>query len=168
MESKRIKDRVPRLGICVINLHPKKQTEIPSDRDGVINRNSDITFSDRTDKEETMLLLISDYVDLIRELIKAAEERGVDKNFIANLSSQKTNFHAPFLTPRRFQDILEGRFQIDEIIRVDRKNDEHTISNKTFDFSSETIKLLLERGYNDARNEFEEYARNQLVKTVEE
>jgi type I restriction-modification system DNA methylase subunit len=62
---------------------------------------------------------------------------GVDKNFNANLSSQKTNFHAPFLTPRRFQDILEGRFQIDEIIRVDRKNDEHTISNKTFDFSSE-------------------------------
>jgi hypothetical protein len=115
-----------------------------------------------------MLLLISDYVDLIRELIKAAEERGVDKNFIANLSSQKTNFHAPFLTPRQFPDILEGRFQIDEIIRVDRKNDEHTISNKTFDFYSETIKLLLERGYNDARNEFEEYAKNQLVKTVEE
>ena len=81
-----------------------------------------------------MLLLISDYVDLIRELIKAAEERGVDKNFIANLLSQKTNFHGPFLTPRRFQDILEGRFQIDD----------------------------------DACNEFEEYARNQLVKTVEE
>jgi hypothetical protein len=162
-----LKDNVPRLGICVINLHPKKQTEIPSDRDGVINRNSDITFSDRTHQEETMLLLVSDYVDLIRDLIKAAEEKGVDKNFIANLLNRKTNFHGQFLKPRRFQDILEGRFQIDEIIRVDRKNDEHTISNKTFDFSSETIKLLLERGYNDARNEFEEYARNQLVKTVE-
>jgi predicted acylesterase/phospholipase RssA len=47
-----LKVRVPRLGICVINLHPKKQTEIPSDRGGVINRNSDITFSDRTDKED--------------------------------------------------------------------------------------------------------------------
>jgi hypothetical protein len=161
-----LKDNVPRLGICVINLHPKKQIEIPSDRDGVINRNSDITFSDRTQQEETMLLLVSDYVDLIRDLIKAAEERGVDKNFITSLLNRKTNFHGQFLKPRRFQDILEGRFQIDEIIRVDRKNDEHTISNKTFDFSSKTIKLLLERGYNDARNEFEEYARNQLVKTV--
>jgi NTE family protein len=163
-----LKDRVPRLSICVINLHPKKQTEIPSDRDGVINRNSDITFSDRTDKEETMLLLISDYIDLIRELIKGAEERGVDKNFIANLLNRKTNLHGGLVKARSFHDILEGRFQIDDLIRVDRKNDEHTISNKTFDFSSETIKLLLERGYNDARNEFEEYARNQLVKTVEE
>ena len=59
-------------------------------------------------------------------------------------------------------------FQIDEIVRVDRKNDEHTISNKTFDFSSETIKLLLEQGYNDAHDEFNEYIRNQLMKTTEE
>ena len=88
-----LKDTVPRLGICVINLHPKKQTEIPSDRDGVINRNSDITFSDRTHQEETMLLLISDYVDLVRELIKAAEERGVESNVIIDLLNRKTHFH---------------------------------------------------------------------------
>jgi NTE family protein len=162
-----LKDSVPRLGICVINLHPKKQTKIPSDRDGVINRNNDITFSDRTHQEETALLLISDYVDLIRELLKAAAEKGVDKNFIANLLNRKTNFHGQFLKPRRYQDILEGRFQIDEIIRVDRENDFDTISNKTFDFSSETIKLLLERGYNDAINGFEEYMRNQPSKTAD-
>ena len=162
-----LKDKVPRLGICVINLHPRKQTEIPSDKDGVINRNSDITFSDRTQQEETMLLLVSDYIDLIRELLKAATEKGVDKNFIANLLNRKTNFHGQFLKPRRYQDILEGRFQIDEIIRVDRENDFDTISNKIFDFSSETINLLLERGYNDAINGFEEYMRNQPSKTAD-
>ena len=54
-------------------------------------------------------------------------------------------------------DILEGRFQIDDIIRVDRKNDEHTISNKIFDFSVETIKLLFKLGYNDALDGFNEY-----------
>jgi hypothetical protein len=162
-----LKDTVPRLGICVINLHPKKQTEIPSDRDGVINRNSDITFSDRTHQEETMLLLISDFVDLVRELIKAARERGVESNFIIDLLNQKTHFHGEFLKPRRFQDILEGRFQIDEIIRVNRENDVDTISNKTFDFSSETIGLLLERGYNDALDGFEEYIRNHPSKIAE-
>lgn len=162
-----LKDNVPRLGICVINLHPKKQTEIPSDRDGVINRNNDITFSDRTNQEETTLLLISDYIDLIRELLKVAEERGMDKNFIANLLNRKTTFHGQFLKPARFQDILEGRFQIDEIIRVNRENDADTISNKTFDFSSETIKLLLERGYSDALDGFEEYIRNQPSKTTD-
>jgi len=56
----------------------------------------------------------------------------------------------------RFQ-ILEGRFQIDEIIRVNRKNDEHTISNKTFDFSAGTIKLLLEQGYTNAHQELAHY-----------
>ena len=162
-----VKDNVPRLGICVINLHPKKQTEIPSDRDGVINRNNDITFSDRTHQEETALLLISDYVDMIKELLKIAEEHGVERNLITDLLNRRTNFHGQFLKPRRFQDILEGRFQIDEIIRVNRENDADTISNKTFDFSSETIKRLLERGYNSALNDFEEYMRNQPDKTTE-
>jgi NTE family protein len=161
-----LRDSIPRLGICVINLHPKRQTEIPSDRDGVVNRNNDITFSDRTYQEETTLLLISDYIDLIRELIKVAEEHGVKRNLIANLLDRETNFHGQFLEPRRFQDILEGRFQIDEIIRVNRENDADTISNKTFDFSSKTIKLLLDRGYNDAVDGLEEYIRNQPGKTA--
>jgi NTE family protein len=152
-----LKDAVPRLGVCVINLHPKKQAEIPTDRDGVINRNSDITFSDRTDREKVMLLLISDYVDLVKALIKMAKEHGVEDDLINNLLNQKTKFHGEFLRSGRFQDIIEGQFQIDEIIRVDRKNDKHTISNKTFDFSSKSIKLLLEQGYNDAHDELNMY-----------
>ena len=80
-----LKDSVPRLGISVINLHPKKVAEIPTDRDGVVNRNSDIIFSDRTDKEESMFLLASDFVDLIRALIKVAEEHGVKDDMINNL-----------------------------------------------------------------------------------
>ena len=92
-----LKDTVPRLGICVINLHPKKQAEIPTDRDGVINRNSDITFSDRTDREEGMLLLTSDYVDLIRALIKVAEEHSVKEDIINKLLNQKTKFHGELI-----------------------------------------------------------------------
>jgi NTE family protein len=160
-----LKDVVPRLGVCVINLHPKKQVEIPTDRDGVVNRNTDITFSDRTDREQITLSLISDYVDLVRALIKMAKENGVEDDLINDLLNQKTKFHDEFLRSGRFKDILEGRFQIDEIIRVDRKNDEHTISNKTFDFSSETIKLLLEQGYNDAHDELNMY-KTQLEKMV--
>ena len=164
-----LKDSVPRLGICVINLHPKKQAEIPTSRDSVINRNNDIAFSDRTDREEVMLLMISDYVDLIRTLIKVAEDHGVKNDTINNLLNQQTNFHGQVLKPRRFLEILEGRFQIDELIRVERKNDEHTISNKIFDFSARTIKLLLEQGYNDAHeqlNEYVEYLRNQPARTT--
>ncbi|MGA7692814.1 MAG: hypothetical protein WCA61_10945, partial [Nitrososphaeraceae archaeon] len=152
-----LKETVPRLGICVINLHPKKQTEIPTDRDGVINRNNDITFSDRADQEEALLLLASDYIDLVRALIKVAEEHGVKEDIIKILLNQKTRYHGKYIKPGRFLDIVEGRFQIDDIIQVNRKNDEHTISNKIFDFSVETIKLLFKLGYNDALDGFIEY-----------
>jgi NTE family protein len=163
---KGLKDTVPRLGICVINLHPKKQAEIPG-RDSVINRNSDITFSDRTYQEEFMLLLISDYVDLVRELIKMAKEHDIKDDKIKNLLNQTTKFHGQFLKPGKYLDILEGRFQIDEILGVNRKNDESTISNKTFDFSRRTINLLLDQGYHDAHDELNEYFVTQLMKKVE-
>jgi hypothetical protein len=49
-------------------------------------------------------------------------------------------------------DVAEGAAvtfddEIGSIIRVNRKNDEHTISNKTFDFSRKTINELRESGY---------------------
>ena len=35
-----LKDKVPTLGVGVINVHPTRQTEIPTDHDGVVNRNN--------------------------------------------------------------------------------------------------------------------------------
>lgn len=159
-----LKDTVPRLGICVINLHPTKQPEIPADRDGVMNRKEDISFSDRTHQQEGILFLISDYIDLARGLVKIAKDHGVKDDIIKNLLDQETKYHGMLSRIRHLRDMLEGRFQIDEIIRIDRKNDEHTISNKIFDFSSGTIKLLLEQGYNDSRDELNNYLRNPPVK----
>ena len=47
------------------------------------------------------------------------------------------------------ENILVGQFEIGKIIRVNRKNDEHTISDKIFDFSRKTIQQLKESGYNN-------------------
>ena len=160
---KGLNDAVPRLGICVINLHPTKQREVPIDRDGVISRREDISFSDRTHQQEGILFLISDYIELSRGLVGIAKDHGVKDDVLKKLLNQETKFHGVLgLKPRRLQDILEGRFQIDETIRVDRKNDEHTISNKVFDFSSGTIRLLLEQGYTDSNDELNEYLRKQI------
>jgi NTE family protein len=144
-----IKDKVPTLDTCVINLHPTRQKEIPTDRDGVINRNNDITFSDRTHRDEEILLLISDYIDLIRDLIRVAKENKVKDEVIDNLLDQPTKYHGVVFKSRKYRDMVEGRFDIAEIIRIERKNDEHTISDKTFDFSSGTIRHLLNNGYKD-------------------
>ena len=158
-----LNDSVPRLGIYIVNLHPKKQAEIPNDRDGVINRNNDIIYSDRILQEEAMLLLASDYIDLVRALIKMVKDYGAKDDIIDNLLNQKTRYHGEFVKAKRFLDVIEGRFQIDEIININRKNDEHTISNKSYDFSVGTIKLLLELGYNDASEAFNEYIESSKI-----
>jgi NTE family protein len=147
-----LKEKVPSLAVCVVNVHPSKQAQIPTDHDGVVNRNNDITFSDRSQREEEVLLLISDYLDLVRDLIKTAKDNGVNDNVITGLLNQQTKYHGHFLRPRQYKDIVEGSFDINKVIRVERRNDENTISDKTFDFSSSTINKLLNDGYEDTLN----------------
>jgi NTE family protein len=84
-------------------------------------------------------------------VVTLSQMHGVNDDIIHNLLNQKTRYHGEFLRARRFLDLVEGQFQIDEIININRKNDEHIISNKSYDFSIRTIRFLLERGYNDAR-----------------
>jgi hypothetical protein len=79
-------------------------------------------------------LLISEYVDLVRDLIRIARYNGGKDKVIDNLLNQRTKYHGLSLRPRLNKDIVEGRFDIDEIVRIERRNDEHTISDKTFDF----------------------------------
>jgi hypothetical protein len=147
-----LKDKVPTLVVAVINVHPTKQTEIPTDHDGVVSRNNDITFSDRTHREQEILLLISDYVDLVRDLIRIAKDNGVEEKVITDLLNQRTKYHGTGLRPRLNREIIEGRFDIEEIYRIERKNDENTISEKTYDFSIGTVTALLKSGYEDSMN----------------
>ncbi|MDN5868976.1 MAG: hypothetical protein L0H55_16450 [Candidatus Nitrosocosmicus sp.] len=46
---------------------------------------------------------------------------------------------------RTYRNIVKGRFNITDIIRIERKNDEDTISNKTYDLSSKTINTLVNK-----------------------
>ena len=95
------------------------------------------------------MLLISDYIDLIRDLIRIAKENKIKDEVIDNLLDQQTKYHGVVFQSRKYKDMVEGRFDIAEIIRIERKNDENTISDKIFDFSSETIKQLIKDGYED-------------------
>ncbi|MDW0282712.1 MAG: hypothetical protein QN720_09430 [Nitrososphaeraceae archaeon] len=38
---------------------------------------------------------------------------------------------------------------VNQVIRIERKNDTHTIANKTFDFSRATIRQLIRDGYEE-------------------
>ena len=57
--------------------------------------------------------------------------------------------HGLAFRSRKYSDILVGQYEIGKIVRINRKNDEHIISNKIFDFSSKTINMLRETAYNN-------------------
>ncbi|MBV9179579.1 MAG: DUF3734 domain-containing protein [Nitrososphaeraceae archaeon] len=46
------------------------------------------------------------------------------------------------------------------IARLERKNDSHTISNKTFDFSKTTIQQLIQDGYEETKEHIKEVLAN--------
>ena len=52
--------------------------------------------------------------------------------------------------PKKLRETIEGRFEIDEVIGIERRNDPHTISDKIFDFSRGTIKDLISQSFLDS------------------
>ena len=88
----------------------------------------------------------------------------VNKERINNLLDQPTRLRGLLYQPKKISETLEGQFEIDDVIRIERRNDPHTISDKIFDFSRGTIKGLLENGYDDAKIELENRFRAELEK----
>jgi predicted acylesterase/phospholipase RssA len=150
--GKKVKDAVPKLNVLQINLHPAKVKDVPSDHDGTVNRYSDISFGDRSKSDESVLLIYQEYSHLVKDFIQLAKNNGATQKMIDDILDR------PITTQERlegarattYRDAVEGAFNIGEIIRIQRKHDEYSISNKIFDFSSTTIKHLLNAGYDDA------------------
>jgi len=149
--GKKVKDAVPKLTIFQVNLHPARVDKVPWDHDGAVNRNMDISLGDRSKIDETILLTLQMYSQLVKDFIQLAKDHGATQKMIDDLLDR------PIPAQERlegvkgtiYRDGVEGAFNIGEIIRVQRKHDDYSISNKIFDFSSTTIKRLLQDGYND-------------------
>ena len=53
----------------------------------------------------------------------------------------------------RSVDLVKDRVDVDFVARLDRKNNSHIISNKTFDFSKTIIRQLIPDGYNESKEQ---------------
>src|SRR5919106_344521 len=154
---RKIEENIPRLRYGIINLHPAKQDYLPSDYDGVVDRKNDIIFHDRTQFDENVAVLMSDFIRLAKSLIKLAEENGVSKEALQKIVKEETK--AVYLATGkhwRFEDLLKANVDVDFVVRLERKNDSHTISNKTFDFSKTTIQQLIQDGYQETKEQMKE------------
>jgi hypothetical protein len=151
---KKLEENIPRLRYGIINLHPAKQDYLPSDYDGVVDRKNDIIFHDRTEFDENVAVLLSDFIRLAKNLIKLAEENGVNKEVLQMALREETK--AVYLATGkhwRFEDLIKANVDVDFVVRLERKNDSHTISNKTFDFSKATIQQLIQDGYQETKEQ---------------
>jgi hypothetical protein len=61
-------------------------------------------------------------------------------------------------------DLINKRFDIIDVLNIHRKDDEHTISDKTFDFSSDSILNLIKEGERNALEEIVIYEIKKQIK----
>jgi NTE family protein len=145
------KSEVPPLRAFIVNVHPIKQDSLPVDYDALVDRKNDLTYHDRTLFDERMAIMITDYVNIVNSLIKLAEDNKVKKALVDNILEQKADTrHFNTGQHLKYADLVEHMVSVEQVIRIERQNDVHTIANKTFDFSSSTIRQLMRDGYEEA------------------
>ena len=101
-----------------------------------------------------MAIMITDYVNIIKNFIKLAEDNKISKAQVDEILQRQalTRF---FNTGKhgKYWDLIEDMVSVDSVIRIERKNDMHYIANSTFDFSSITVNRLMRDGYEEAKDQ---------------
>jgi hypothetical protein len=87
---------------------------------------------------------------LARRFKNLAERRGVPKEEINHILDGFANSINTKGKTRKFRELLEGRFRLTKVVRIDRKDDGNDVHDKVFDYSYKTIAELMDVGYQDA------------------
>jgi NTE family protein len=157
--------KIPDLDVYIINVHPSKQDTIPDDHDAVKDRINDIIYSDRNSHYDEMVTdLVTDYIDLIDKLKELAKSHFKNKdrsdiifqyefeNLIRTAEAKSTG---RTVEHRKYKDLMKGQFKLNKVIRIEHETYTDSISGKNADFTSKTIKDLIEKGRQDARSVLE-------------
>jgi NTE family protein len=160
-------DKIPDLDVYIINVHPaKQQDKVPTDLDGVKDRINDITFMDRNSHYDQMVAdLVTDYTDLtdsLKELAKSYFENIETKNIIFQnqferlLKTVEGKTSRGASEDRKYKEgLLKGRFRLTNVRRIENESYKDSISGKVGDFTSQSIRNLIEKGKQDARRVLE-------------
>jgi NTE family protein len=164
---------VPHLEVYIVNLYPtvEETSEIPHDADTIQDREVDIRFHDRTQYDVEVAQMITDYLILygqvknlaLKYLAKSGKKELLD-SFLEELKKDllvkkdaisrsrggllKENGNTK---KRKYRDLVEGRFDIANVVYINRKDDGHTIFGKASEFSTKTIETLRQQGREAAK-----------------
>jgi NTE family protein len=161
--------KIPDLEVYIVNVHPSKQDpirggvqdgdkdRINDDHDGVRDRKNDITYFDKNSRyDENTVYAEIDYSEIIDGLKELATKYiGKDKtdefkNDVENLLKKKAKSKSNVNKARTYRDLLNGRFKLIKVERIENTGYENSIFGKFADFTSKSIRDLIKKGEKDA------------------
>ena len=151
-------DKIPDLEVYIVNLHPSKQKNVASDRDGVKDRHNDLTYFDRNSHyDENVANMITDYKDLINQLKSIAREHLRNKQELAKfeqdltlLNTKKGKSKEITGIHRTYKDLMKDRFELLKVVRIEHTNYVNSVFGKTNDLTELTLSKLIKEGKCDA------------------
>jgi len=102
---------------------------------------------------------MTDYVEIINDLkqlaskhLKEEDKRKVfEKEFEGSFKAKEAKRSTAITGKNKcYGDLIMGRFELTKVLRIERKDDQDTVSDKIADFTLPTIKALIKEGENDA------------------
>lgn len=127
--------------VYLVDLFPKNHPEIPNNLMEVWHRARDIIYTDKSEHNVHMSKVITRYLKLIREMHDILDSSSLDDKAKKRLDTIEQEYH-------RLASERGGI--IDKIIRIQR-NEHHHFLFEDADFSLGTIKELIDKGENDAK-----------------
>jgi NTE family protein len=152
---------IPDLEVYIIDVWPPVDGYlVPSDLDGIRDRKNDLTYQDMTPYDEKVANIVSDYFNFVSKLeelaveaihgIGDAEKRHDLQTRLQGVYSTKAKSRHRTGELRTYHDLVNERFDITKVIRIERSADRDDIANKWCDFSLGTISNLFTQGTQDA------------------
>ncbi len=144
--------------VYIINLHPSKQPNPPTDHDGIKDRQNDITYFDRNSHhDEKMANVVTDYIDLFNHL-KCLALSHLDKGEECHkFQKEFEDYLTTYAKSRgdsgeriKYKDLTKGRFELAKVLRIEHTNYINSVSGKTTDLTEKTLTQLVKEGNADA------------------
>ena len=151
-EDSENENSVPDLEVYIADLWPSETKEEPVsfDLDFVGARKWDLLLGDKTDYDEQVANVVTDYVDLARHLKNLAQRKGASDEEINHILNKYATSMNTGGQVRKFRELLGGRFRLTKVTRIDHKDDGSDVGVKVFDYSHKTIERLTQDGRRDA------------------
>ena len=146
------KSKIPALDAYIIDVWPSKLVDdpVPSDNDFVATRRTDLILLDKTEYEESVSKMITQYVHMIEELLSNLNNTDKSNRITDILGTQIIDSTLNAKNIKTYGDLLKGNCEINRVMRIERKDDLYSMGNAISDFSPHTLNQLLEQGKQDA------------------